>query len=130
MWSLPIWDCYCILLYAIVAKFSIRIALLLETLPHSLFTLSAILAYADVILPSSPLLFVSYQQIRVPTHDQGSCLFWEFATDHYDVAFGVYFEWSLSPTDQIQINVSDSSDDEDENEAPNPDGKSCHQIIC
>ncbi|KAG5882535.1 hypothetical protein JTB14_038146 [Gonioctena quinquepunctata] len=31
--------------------------------------------------------------VRVPTHPQGSRLFWEFATDHYDIGFGVYFEF-------------------------------------
>ena len=60
-------------------------------------------------------------QIRVPTHDNGNCLFWEFTTDHYDIAFGVYFEWNNSPEDGIQLHVSDSSDDEDED--TNADGK-------
>ena len=23
--------------------------------------------------------------VRVPTHDDGQCLYWEFATDHYDI---------------------------------------------
>ncbi|XP_065661530.1 Golgi resident protein GCP60 isoform X2 [Hydra vulgaris] len=32
--------------------------------------------------------------IRVPTHENGSCLFWEFATEFYDIGFGVYFEWT------------------------------------
>ncbi|XP_065144500.2 Golgi resident protein GCP60 [Paramisgurnus dabryanus] len=31
--------------------------------------------------------------VRVPTHEEGSHLFWEFATDHYDIGFGLYFEW-------------------------------------
>lgn len=31
--------------------------------------------------------------VRVPTHQDGSHLFWEFATDHYDIGFGLYFEW-------------------------------------
>lgn len=31
--------------------------------------------------------------IRVPTHPDGSYLFWEFATDHYDIGFGLHFEW-------------------------------------
>ena len=57
-------------------------------------------------------------QIRVPTHENGNCLFWEFATDHYDIAFGVYFEWTISPDDNVQVHVSDSSDDEDEETAP------------
>ncbi|XP_057200021.1 Golgi resident protein GCP60 [Triplophysa rosa] len=36
--------------------------------------------------------------VRVPTHEDGSHLFWEFATDHYDIGFGLYFEWKdLTP---------------------------------
>ncbi|XP_026113072.1 Golgi resident protein GCP60-like [Carassius auratus] len=31
--------------------------------------------------------------VRVPTHQDGSQLFWEFATDHYDIGFGLFFEW-------------------------------------
>ncbi|KAL6478494.1 hypothetical protein MHYP_G00143290 [Metynnis hypsauchen] len=31
--------------------------------------------------------------VRVPTHEDGTYLFWEFATDHYDIGFGLYFEW-------------------------------------
>lgn len=39
--------------------------------------------------------------VRVPTHQNGSHLFWEFATDHYDIGFGLYFEWKdlTIPTD-------------------------------
>ncbi|KAF7704105.1 Golgi resident protein GCP60 [Silurus meridionalis] len=31
--------------------------------------------------------------VHIPTHDHGSTFFWEFATDYYDIAFGLYFEW-------------------------------------
>ena len=51
--------------------------------------------------------------MRVPTHEDGSCLFWEFATDHYDVGFGVYFEWSVSQTNTVSVHVSESSDEEE-----------------
>jgi len=54
--------------------------------------------------------------IRVPTHEEGSCIFWEFATDHYDIGFGVYFEWSLTPSDKITVHISESDDEEDEDE--------------
>ncbi|CAJ0586414.1 unnamed protein product, partial [Mesorhabditis spiculigera] len=50
--------------------------------------------------------------VRVPTHEEGSCLFWEFATDHYDIGFGVLFEWSIADTDQVTVHVSESSDEE------------------
>lgn len=51
--------------------------------------------------------------VRVPTHDGGNCLFWEFATDSYDVGFGVYFEWGKSPTTEVTVHISESDDDED-----------------
>lgn len=51
--------------------------------------------------------------MRVPTNDEGTCLFWEFATDYYDIGFGVYFEWTKSPTNQVSVHVSESEDEED-----------------
>ncbi|XP_059688638.1 Golgi resident protein GCP60 [Gavia stellata] len=54
--------------------------------------------------------------VRVPTHEEGSYLFWEFATDNYDIGFGVYFEWTDSPNTAVSVHVSESSDDEDEEE--------------
>lgn len=32
--------------------------------------------------------------VHIPTHHDASTFFWEFATDSYDIAFGLYFEWS------------------------------------
>ncbi|KAL6032451.1 hypothetical protein STEG23_036267 [Scotinomys teguina] len=54
--------------------------------------------------------------VRVPTHEEGSYLFWEFATDSYDIGFGVYFEWTDSPNAAVSVHVSESSDDEEEEE--------------
>ncbi|XP_077283879.1 Golgi resident protein GCP60 isoform X2 [Arctopsyche grandis] len=51
--------------------------------------------------------------IRVPTHVQGRCLFWEFATDNFDIGFGVYFEWTKSPTTQVTVHVAESDDEGD-----------------
>ena len=31
--------------------------------------------------------------VRVPTHSEGSILVFEFATEHYDLSFGLSFEW-------------------------------------
>lgn len=42
-------------------------------------------------------------QVRVPTHEEGCCLFWEFATDHYDIGFGVFFEWTVSQTNRVSV---------------------------
>ncbi|GBN47157.1 Golgi resident protein GCP60, partial [Araneus ventricosus] len=54
--------------------------------------------------------------VRVPTHDDGTCLFWEFATDSYDLGFGVYFEWTRSPDSQVTVHISESEDEEDDDE--------------
>jgi len=54
--------------------------------------------------------------IRVPTHEDGTCLFWEFATDSYDLGFGVFFEWGPSEDSEVTIHVSESEDDEDDPE--------------
>lgn len=43
----------------------------------------------------------------------GACLFWEFATDGYDVGFGVYFEWGRSHTTEVSVHISESEDDDD-----------------
>ncbi|XP_013194943.2 Golgi resident protein GCP60 [Amyelois transitella] len=51
--------------------------------------------------------------VRVPTHRRASRLCWEFATDHYDIGFGLYFEWSKSPTSEVTIQVSESDEEED-----------------
>ncbi|XP_067127276.1 Golgi resident protein GCP60-like [Centruroides vittatus] len=60
--------------------------------------------------------------VRVPTHDDGTCLFWEFATDNYDIGFGVYFEWTKNPGTQVSVHISESEDDDDEEEEENEQG--------
>ncbi|KAL0266742.1 UNVERIFIED_CONTAM: hypothetical protein PYX00_009200 [Menopon gallinae] len=52
--------------------------------------------------------------VRVPTHKDGTCLYWEFATDSYDIGFGVYFEWTKSTTNQVSVHIQDSEEEEDE----------------
>lgn len=51
--------------------------------------------------------------VRVPTHEGGNCLFWEFATDSYDVGFGVYFEWGKPMSTEVSVHISESDEDED-----------------
>uniref|UniRef100_A0A182JYW9 ACB domain-containing protein n=1 Tax=Anopheles christyi TaxID=43041 RepID=A0A182JYW9_9DIPT len=51
--------------------------------------------------------------VKVPTHEGGSCLFWEFATDSYDIGFGVYFEWGKPPTTEVSVHISESDEDDD-----------------
>lgn len=54
--------------------------------------------------------------VRVPTHDDGTCLFWEFATDSFDLGFGVYFEWTRSPDAQVTVHISESEDEEEDDD--------------
>ncbi|CAH8439616.1 unnamed protein product [Schistosoma turkestanicum] len=61
--------------------------------------------------------------VRVPTHPNGKAICWEFATDNYDLGFGLYFEWDLEPPENISVNISESSDEEggedEDEERPN-----------
>ncbi|CAG9854119.1 unnamed protein product [Phyllotreta striolata] len=50
--------------------------------------------------------------VRVPTHPNGSRLFWEFATDHFDIGFGVYFEFGTPTSEEVSVHVSESTDEE------------------
>ncbi|XP_055341086.1 Golgi resident protein GCP60-like isoform X2 [Paramacrobiotus metropolitanus] len=53
--------------------------------------------------------------IRVPTHPEGNYLFWEFATDSYDLGFGLYFEWSNNTNDnRVTIHVSETDEDDED----------------
>ncbi|KAK8723193.1 hypothetical protein OTU49_011895, partial [Cherax quadricarinatus] len=52
--------------------------------------------------------------VRVPTHEDGTCLFWEFATDSYDIGFGVYFEWTKDSSNVVSVHISESEDEEEE----------------
>lgn len=65
--------------------------------------------------------------VRVPTHEEGSYLFWEFATDNFDIGFGVYFEWTDSPNTAVSVHVSESSEDEEEDEGASL-GKLCDPV--
>ncbi|XP_054153942.1 Golgi resident protein GCP60-like [Oppia nitens] len=54
--------------------------------------------------------------VRVPTHKDGTCIFWEFCTDSYDIGFGLLFEWTKNPGNQVSVHISESEDEEDEEE--------------
>ncbi|NWH77459.1 TMED8 protein, partial [Piaya cayana] len=62
--------------------------------------------------------------VRVPTHPDGKCICWEFATDDYDIGFGVYFDWTTVTSTAITVQVSESSDEEDEEEEEEIEGLS------
>ncbi|ODM92727.1 Golgi resident protein GCP60 [Orchesella cincta] len=51
--------------------------------------------------------------VRVPTHKDGTCLFWEFATDSYDIGFGLFFEWT-NAEEPVSIHVEENSSEDDE----------------
>lgn len=51
--------------------------------------------------------------IKIPTHEDCALISWTFATDFYDLGFGVFFEWNVNPPDQVIVQVNDSSDEED-----------------
>lgn len=54
-------------------------------------------------------------------------MFWEFATDGYDIGFGVYFEWSKPDTTEVSVHVSESDDELDDNEVENDEDE---EITC
>lgn len=54
--------------------------------------------------------------VHVPTIPEAKHVCWEFATDGYDIGFGVYFDWSPVTSRAITVHISESSDDEDEDD--------------
>ncbi|KAM9432125.1 protein TMED8 [Salvelinus alpinus] len=52
--------------------------------------------------------------VHVPTVPEGKRVCWEFATDSYDIGFGIYFDWTPVTSRAITVHISESSDDEDE----------------
>ncbi|KAM4624736.1 protein TMED8 isoform 2-T2 [Polymixia lowei] len=54
--------------------------------------------------------------VHVPTVPEGKRVCWEFATDGYDIGFGIYFDWTPVTSRSITVHISESSDDEDEEE--------------
>uniref|UniRef100_A0A336LYV1 CSON008597 protein n=1 Tax=Culicoides sonorensis TaxID=179676 RepID=A0A336LYV1_CULSO len=51
--------------------------------------------------------------VRVPTNSDGVSLFWEFATDNYDIGFGVYFEFGPPESQEVTVRISDSDSEDD-----------------
>ncbi|KAL2098700.1 hypothetical protein ACEWY4_005180 [Coilia grayii] len=51
--------------------------------------------------------------VRVPTNEDGSYMFWEFATDHYDIGFGLHFEWTDIPITSNSVGATSDPGDED-----------------
>ncbi|XP_051876250.1 protein TMED8 [Pristis pectinata] len=58
--------------------------------------------------------------VRVPTHPEGTSICWDFATDTYDIGFGIYFEWAPVTDTEITVLVSESSEEEEDEDAEVP----------
>ncbi|EDO39149.1 predicted protein, partial [Nematostella vectensis] len=84
--------------------------------PASLWTRPKVMEFIQHVKsdPSSVLVVGRGETmtVRVPTHDSGTCLFWEFATELYDLGFGVSFEWSQPNSKNITVAVNESDEDE------------------
>ena len=59
--------------------------------------------------------------VRVPTHSEGASLFWEFATDSFDIGFGVSFEWTRDEPNVVSVHITESDDESDEEEEEGAD---------
>lgn len=59
--------------------------------------------------------------VQVPTLSDGARLHWEFATDSYDLGFGVMFEWRACDDDRVTIHVSESDEDDDDDDLDDDD---------
>uniref|UniRef100_T1JGC7 ACB domain-containing protein n=1 Tax=Strigamia maritima TaxID=126957 RepID=T1JGC7_STRMM len=85
--------------------------------PASMWTRKDIKEFKDAIRKESvdSIIKVGHGEtvtVRVPTHEDGTCLYWEFATDSFDIAFGVHFEWTKIPGSQVSVHISESEDDD------------------
>eukprot|EP00096_Caligus_rogercresseyi_P013513 TRINITY_DN614_c0_g1_i1.p1 TRINITY_DN614_c0_g1~~TRINITY_DN614_c0_g1_i1.p1 ORF type:complete len:496 (+),score=135.55 TRINITY_DN614_c0_g1_i1:26-1513(+) len=90
-----------------------------EVLPANMWTKKDINVFKESIRQGGGDSVIKVGQgetvtVRVPTHDDGgSALFWEFATDGYDIGFGLFFEWTKSEDENIvTVHVSDSEDED------------------
>lgn len=91
--------------------------LLLSVPPASMWTKKELTEFKDCIRTDGGdgIIKVGHGEtvtIRVPTAEDGTALFWEFATDSYDIAFGVFFEWNKTDETEVSIHVSDSEDED------------------
>lgn len=63
--------------------------------------------------------------VRVPTMVNGKSIFWEFASDNYDIGFGLFFEWSKPTTTEVVVHETDSEtgdfDNDDDIQSINED---------
>uniref|UniRef100_A0A0X3QAE4 Golgi resident protein GCP60 n=1 Tax=Schistocephalus solidus TaxID=70667 RepID=A0A0X3QAE4_SCHSO len=72
--------------------------------------------------------------IRVPVVPSGNCIVWEFATDNYDIGFGLFFEWvkpsSRDASDQASWTIIEGSSQPLDASSPSPDPLNQSQTPC
>ncbi|XP_063704859.1 Golgi resident protein GCP60 [Culicoides brevitarsis] len=85
--------------------------------PASMWTRPDIKKFKDEVTEGkSGVLRIGHGDIvtvRVPTNSDGVSLFWEFATDSYDIGFGVYFEWGPPESQEVTVRISESDSEDD-----------------
>lgn len=54
--------------------------------------------------------------IQVPTYPDGKYIYWEFATDDYDIGFGVDFVYDFNLREPLKISMYERSDEDEESE--------------
>ncbi|XP_077395906.1 protein TMED8 [Festucalex cinctus] len=54
--------------------------------------------------------------VHVPTVPEGKRVCWEFATDGYDIGFGIFFDWTPVTSRDITVHISESSDEDEDEE--------------
>uniref|UniRef100_A0A5K3EV76 GOLD domain-containing protein n=1 Tax=Mesocestoides corti TaxID=53468 RepID=A0A5K3EV76_MESCO len=99
----------------------------LPLVPASMWTRKDIAEFKKDILANQRECCVKISSLasatlRVPTIEDGTGIFWEFATDSYDLGFGLFFEWDLTPQENITMTISESSDEEDDEEVAGEEG--------
>ena len=83
---------------------------------YCLMVVNCVRGTHSFILKIFNYFFILTKQVRVPTHEDGTCLFWEFATDSYDIGFGVFFEWTKEGGNVVSVHISESEEEDDEDE--------------
>ncbi|XP_061823985.1 protein TMED8 [Nerophis lumbriciformis] len=90
--------------------------------PPSTWTSAALKDLKAKLRPEKDSMVTVYRgdimTVHVPTVPEAKKVCWEFATDGYDIGFGIYFDWTPVTSRTITVHISESSDDEDEEEEP------------
>lgn len=60
--------------------------------------------------------------IQVPTHPDGKYIYWEFATEDYDIGFGLDFVYENNPDNPLEYRILEETDEDDEEDYAEMDG--------